>query len=1165
MSEEEIRELKSKITSGGALEYLKSIKKDGKDIHDLIREILENSTLSGEYKADLLLQTEDFEFCKSILCTGGAKEYKIDLNSFFGGAIILFENQDNSSLAKEILEKNDVGYMKIGKILDVIEDKEYLEKIIREGKYEFESNALMESIKKIGNPQLAEYVLKNNEKYGLPESHIIVLLQSPKLVELSKEVVLNADKLGLDSQTIVKFAKMSNDKRVIKEVLNKYSEKFKNENILELLTTVEEPTFVSDWINSNDIKFDKREAEILIQKYGFDKLAEGIINNLDKFPNSKDLIVEGFLNTKNDEILKDIINLIDIVDYDDQLKLLGKCSNKEEMAEHLLNTNFYDENQEVAIIEESGSQKLADEYFKSFFDGKRALFPYRLISLMSPSNYKKMLKKRKEYDISLDSILNSKYDDKVVIEILNDDELNLTDKELKSLFVHSSIEVKKEMLFKESNENFTTYFNLLKKQIDVAKELLSVEEIREKVINSDIVLEWINFLDWNEQRRILSNLEQDEVKNIRCYSLDYEVIEKNLEIFIEKEQIDSYQVDNIVELKNSNNEILRCNWDILKEKYVKIFGKDKINIISCFPGITENILNLNEFQLKVVKYGLDKYINENNNGEEYTSYLSRILDQLQSYTELINDVEKNGDISDIERVVSCLEFPINLGIENTEELENFEEIKEKALDKLINSESVIDKKTAVSLKVFGVKDISSLIELYGNGVDEIYDENIKAYMQCLKQIDEIYDPEILEEIYCSGAHVEEGNSILMETKIKDEYRKLYNEGLLKLEDAELINEQEGMYEAGTDFKMIITMIGAYVKNDSENVKEDWNRPSIGVQHFCASYIRNDMLGTAGNTGVCYGFVDMNKDSLIHSGSSDLVSTTYGKFNTSVNDLILPEEFLTPENQVNNTVMYNEMDFRRIQGGKKKQPDYLVAFREHGEIQNLEKVLKAQEDWSTDDKKFPIVIVDVDKCLEEEKKKIGIMVEKFLKTKDEKLAMEIITKYYNSFQKDEVHFLSDEIYKDILVVAKEAKKKLFSKQKLKFEALIEQALETNDEKLLQDIKYRTSRTKVSNTTITKRQICSYWDAIGGDRCEGLAKEINEANEKVMSKRKNEEIKNNDTNKEEIIPLEEQDITREDLEEIDAEVKPNEREACSCVILLDEIKKIKKRQGEKVYGR
>lgn len=56
-----------------------------------------------------------------------------------------------------------------------------------------------------------------------------------------------------------------------------------------------------------------------------------------------------------------------------------------------------------------------------------------------------------------------------------------------------------------------------------------------------------------------------------------------------------------------------------------------------------------------------------------------------------------------------------------------------------------------------------------------------------------------------------------------------------------------------------------------------------------------------------------------------------------------------------------------------------------------------------------------------------------------------------------------------------------------------------------------------------------------------------------------------NKDGTIPLEEQDITREDLEEIDAEVKPNEREACSCVILLDEIKKIKKRQGEKVYGR
>ena len=39
-----------------------------------------------------------------------------------------------------------------------------------------------------------------------------------------------------------------------------------------------------------------------------------------------------------------------------------------------------------------------------------------------------------------------------------------------------------------------------------------------------------------------------------------------------------------------------------------------------------------------------------------------------------------------------------------------------------------------------------------------------------------------------------------------------------------------------------------------------------------------------------------------------------------------ERYLAPDNQIRNTVRFNEMDFRRVQGGEKKQPDYIVVFK-----------------------------------------------------------------------------------------------------------------------------------------------------------------------------------------------------------------------------------------------
>lgn len=67
-----------------------------------------------------------------------------------------------------------------------------------------------------------------------------------------------------------------------------------------------------------------------------------------------------------------------------------------------------------------------------------------------------------------------------------------------------------------------------------------------------------------------------------------------------------------------------------------------------------------------------------------------------------------------------------------------------------------------------------------------------------------------------------------------------------------------------------------------------------------------------------------------------------------------------------------MDFYRFQDGERKQPDYIIAFRNNGEIMNLEQSQKASREWG----EMPIVVIDVDECLKSEKEKADKMYESY---------------------------------------------------------------------------------------------------------------------------------------------------------------------------------------------
>lgn len=177
------------------------------------------------------------------------------------------------------------------------------------------------------------------------------------------------------------------------------------------------------------------------------------------------------------------------------------------------------------------------------------------------------------------------------------------------------------------------------------------------------------------------------------------------------------------------------------------------------------------------------------------------------------------------------------------------------------------------------------------------------------------------------------------------------------------------------------------KRTIENYKTDWNRPVISTQHFCASYIRNDMISTPPIPHICYGFSNMKADSLMLSGTEDVYSSS----RTFVSTANYNEVYYTPNEQINNTNSYNEIDFRRIQGGEKIQPDYIIIFRKDGQIDNLEEAQRASEQWDG----MPIVVVDVDDCLKAERDRVEEKLAEYKKHPSQKLAEEIKQKIRNN--------------------------------------------------------------------------------------------------------------------------------------------------------------------------
>lgn len=495
----------------------------------------------------------------------------------------------------------------------------------------------------------------------------------------------------------------------------------------------------------------------------------------------------------------------------------------------------------------------------------------------------------------------------------------------------------------------------------------------------------------------------------RYWDLVREDFDKSLEIIgmSDKKEL-------ILELAETNDDIYMVTPRILEDKYVESFGKSKINLMASYPKVLEKVLEIGDSEngnqkIRLIAKCIEEFQKENENTDEWTPYASRVFDNIETYNDLIANLDLDKLTTEQLSSLTNLLLHENIyNIKNMEQVDNVKEIEMEQCERDIKSDDIENKKQAVLVSKLGLttEEAKILIQKFGEDIDKVKDEDLRYCVKSVKIILDMTsedDKAVLEEMYENVEPVVHRNPMKLERMLKTEYGKMYKDGLFRVEQSDRMDGD--LFVAGSNFKMMITSVDPFCRNNPENYYIDWNRRSLGSQHFCASYIRNDMLGTTHIPHICYGFNEMADDALMLAGSQDIYSTASNFVSSALHD----EAYYTPDTQIDKTDGYNEMCFRRIQNGEKKQPDYIVVFAVNGWIDNLDEAYKASEQFMEDERfpnGLPIVVIDVNECLEAEREKLEEMLVDFHTNSTKEQAEKILLKVHNNQVTERTHNIED---------------------------------------------------------------------------------------------------------------------------------------------------------------
>ena len=593
-----------------------------------------------------------------------------------------------------------------------------------------------------------------------------------------------------------------------------------------------------------------------------------------------------------------------------------------------------------------------------------------------------------------------------------------------------------------------------------------VQNCKENIINfyGDLL---VAYYDIDEYLSQLDNI-KDQI-SVAQWAYHYEKVNE----LVSKLKLTDDEQELYNHLKEKNVEIDETiNFEILSPKYE--FLHDMLDMITTDVKVQDQILSLSDEMLEVFKV-LYKRLNETS---DYTPpYISTLLDKIgyvsyeddpknkfHYYDELNEDIVKRvkeGYIftnQEIDMLLYIYTNNVAFTVRNLEDVRNFGSQTTEdqlELDELINSQrnkeqKELDKiKFALLIKTYGIglETAKSIISKYQLTKLNITEENkhlFEMYKAILQIVNE-KDSDKLIRIYDAfskelNPKLDYRRIMIFTNELRKEFAKNLNNQVYKTNNQEYtLVDGIKVYDAGIDFRMIITAVGAYQGQfkDQDNYSEYWNSPYIRSHGNCCSLIGNNNLSTATVRNIILGFSTMNENMLLLSSDRDLDSTPDTRsFNpiATKNRLIFTsgDELIDSTRGDYNELVYERRDLSSNPKFYKKNPDYIVFIEEYEDIDSyikfysdgkheeqrkilLEQKEKQDRMWhetlkAAKDFGVPVVKINREKCAKSEKAKIEKMVEEFEKTKEPQYLYQIITQFQNNrFGNKEKHPLITSVY------------------------------------------------------------------------------------------------------------------------------------------------------------
>lgn len=556
----------------------------------------------------------------------------------------------------------------------------------------------------------------------------------------------------------------------------------------------------------------------------------------------------------------------------------------------------------------------------------------------------------------------------------------------------------------ENGEVFEELINkLYTKELDI-KELPLVNQAlkqyffdtndREiKMILSDIVT-----FDENELKENITN------ENIHLF--DKLILAKdNTEMIVKSFILAGYEekiAQKFLNLYSINEHLITTiNLDILDNDMLYHNLENKIEVITCFPEIQQMILDLSDSKLEIFIRCIKDYENQIDEWKPITEKLlinlssNKFDDLVESI--IINKLEEN----DIAKLISFLSLEENyFNISNWEEFGEFDNIRKKVCDSIIENPNspelanypyinLMDSKQKILFatlqKLYGF-EVSSLdaISRY-KSIEQMKEKNIPIFtiIETLQKLAKL-DEKTLTLIYQQSEFSQNNylTQYALDALTRQEYAKTYREelyipkqegrlyppednpNLYKYTDKDGKEKNISVYDAGTDFSMMVSSLGGIFgrRTEANNIYDDFNRRDIASQHICCSPISEKHRAHCTVGLVLLGFTNFVDSQLLFSSYGDILSDDE-PFNSSADmehlTFAIPNDLMDLANNGNSNGL-TEMDYLRFHNGKRTQPSYIVFHSKiMGECSDKNylwlNAKQAAAEWD-----IPIVIIDEEK-------------------------------------------------------------------------------------------------------------------------------------------------------------------------------------------------------------